>query len=180
MISSHAQSYPCLSTGRINFCTTSYGIMQTSTNPRRQSRCVDLGNKGAKHLIPITHILTTWHGMVNPVVFSLCLLDCTYPSPSISPLSAEDDDGKLDSHVKRECDLKGHIPYQCDVGPNEYNSSRMAIFSCGTTNAHGWYVSGSNSWYVAFSNVLSAASQDRQLNESTNNNHCWCDERVAF
>jgi hypothetical protein len=55
----------------------------------------------------------------------------------------------------------------------------MAIFSCGTTNAHGWYVSGSNSWYVAFSSVLFAASQDRQLNESTNNN-CWCDERVAF
>jgi hypothetical protein len=40
-----AQSYPCfLSTGCVFkfFVRTSYGIMQTSTNPRRQSRCVDL------------------------------------------------------------------------------------------------------------------------------------------
>ena len=58
----------CLSIRRINFCANSYGITQTSTNPRRQSRCVDLG---AKHTIPITYILTvtTWHGMVNPVAF---------------------------------------------------------------------------------------------------------------
>jgi hypothetical protein len=91
------------------------------------------------------------------VALSLCLLDSTYTSPYISPLSAEDDDGKLDSYVKREC-FKGHIPYQLDVEPNEYNSSRMAIFSCGTTNAHGRYVSGSDSQYVAFSSVVSAAS----------------------
>jgi hypothetical protein len=96
-----------------------------------------------------------------PSRFICTFLDSTYPSPSTSPLSAEDYDGKLDSYVERECDLKGHIPYQRDVEPNEYNCSRMAIFSCGTTNAHGWYVSGSNSQYVAFSSVVSAASQDR-------------------
>ena len=78
-------------------------------------------------------------------------LDSTYPSPCSGPLGAEDDDdGKLDSHVKRECDLKGHIPDQRDVKPNEHSSSRMANFSRGTTNAHGWYVSRSNSRYVAF------------------------------
>jgi hypothetical protein len=30
---------------------------------------------------------------------------------SISPLCAKDDNGKLDSYVKQEYDLKGHIPY---------------------------------------------------------------------
>jgi hypothetical protein len=143
----------CLPTGRIEFFffyTTSYGIMQTSTNPRRQSRCVDLGlPRVPKHPIPITYILTTWHGMVNTVALSfLPFLDSTYPSPSLSHLSAEDDDGKLDSHVRRE---RGHhIPYQLDIEPNEYSPSRMAIFSRGTTNAHGWYVNRSNSRYVAF------------------------------
>ena len=90
-------------------------------------------------------------------------LDSTYPYPTTNPLSAEDDDGKLDSHVKRECHVKGHIPYQRDVEPNEYSSSCMAIFSCGTTNSHGWYANGSNSRYVAllFSSVVSATSQDR-------------------
>jgi hypothetical protein len=99
------------------------------------------------------------HGQPRRAFF-VPFLDSTYPSPSTSPLSAEDDDGKLDSHVKRECDLKGHIPYQRDVKPNEHSSSRMAIFSCGTTNAHGRYVNGSNSRYVAsfFSSVVSAAS----------------------
>jgi hypothetical protein len=156
MISPHAQSHPCfVSTGRINFCTTtSYGIMQTSTNLRRQSRCVDLGQSShSYHIHP--HYMAL-HGQPRRA-----FLDTTYPSPSISLLGAEDDDGKLNSHVKRECDLKGHIPYQRDVKPNEYSSSRMAIFSCGTTNAHGWYVSGSNSRYVAFSSEASAASQDR-------------------
>jgi hypothetical protein len=43
---------------------------------------------------------------------------------SISPLWAEDDDGKLDSYVKRECDLKGHIPYQRDGEPT--NTSPVA------------------------------------------------------
>jgi hypothetical protein len=62
----HLISYPCLPTGCTYFCATSYGIIQTSTNPRRQSRCVDLGAKGVKH------ILTPWHGVVNPVVLSLC------------------------------------------------------------------------------------------------------------
>jgi len=87
------------------------------------------------------------HGQTRRT-FVVPILDSTYPSPSISPLGAEDDDRKLDSYVKRECDLKGHIPYQRDVEPNEYNSGRMAIFSCGTTNAHGWYVNGSNSRYT--------------------------------
>jgi hypothetical protein len=72
-------------------------------------------------------------------------LHLQYPSPSISPLSDEDDNGKLDSYVELECDLKGHISYQRDIKSNEYNSGRMAILSCGTTNARGWYVSGSNS-----------------------------------
>jgi hypothetical protein len=93
-----------------------------------------------------------WHG---------AFVDSTYPSPSTSPLSAEDDDGKLDSHVKRECDVKGHIPYQRDVESNEYHCSRMGIFSCGTSNSHGWYVSGSNSQYVSSSRVVSVAGQDR-------------------
>ena len=119
------------------------------------------GAKGANHPIPIT--TSSLHGTVwsTPSRFLCAFLDCTYPSPSISPLSIEDDDGKLDSYVKRECDLKGHIPYQLDVEPNEYNSSRMAIFSCGTINAYSWYVSGSNSRYVAFLSVVSTASQDR-------------------
>jgi hypothetical protein len=91
--------------------------------------------------------------MVNSIALSL---DCTYHSPYTNPLSAEDNDGKLDSHVKREWDLKGHIPYQRDVEPNQYGSSLVAIFSCGATNAHGWYVSGSNSRYVAFSSVVAA------------------------
>ena len=99
------------------------------------------------------------HG--HPVALSCAFLDSTYSSPSIGPLSAEDDDGKPDSHVKRECDLKGHIPYQHYVEPNKYGSSRMADFSCGATNAHGWYVGGSNSRYVALSGVVSTASQDR-------------------
>jgi hypothetical protein len=47
-----------------------------------------------------------------------------------------------------EYDFKGHIPYQYGVETSEYNSSRM--FNCETTNTHGWYVSGSNSQYVAF------------------------------
>jgi hypothetical protein len=126
--------------------------MQTSTNPqRRQSRCVGLGVKGAEHPIPIAYILITWHGTARttPSPFFFAFLDCTYASPSISPLRAEDDDGKPDSYVKRECNLKGHIPYQRDLDPNEYSSGRMAIFNCGTTNADGWHVSWSNSRYVA-------------------------------
>jgi hypothetical protein len=105
-----------------------------------------------KHPIPFTYILIK-HGTARsiPSRFLCAFLDCTYPSSSSSPLSAEDDDGKLDSYLKREWDVKGHIPYQCDVEPNEYNSSRMATFNCGTTNAHRWYVNGSNSQYVAFS-----------------------------
>ena len=160
VLSSHLipQSYPCLSTCRTNFCTISYGIMQTSTNPQRQSRCVDLGLPEPP--IPITYSSPNIarHGQ-PPSRFLCALLDSAYPSPSSSHLSAEDNDGKLDSYVKRECDLKGHIPHQRDVEPNEYNSSRMAIFSCGATNAHGWYVNGSNSRYVVFSSVVSTASQ---------------------
>jgi hypothetical protein len=133
----------------INFCTTSYGSMQTSTNPRRQSRC-----QGCQSIPFLSHT-SSLHGTAwsTPSRFLCAFLDSTYPSPSISPLSAEDDDGKLDSYVKREC---GHIPYQRNVKPNEYNSSRMTIFSCGTANAHGWYVNGSNSRYVALSSVVSA------------------------
>jgi hypothetical protein len=36
---------------------------------------------------------------------------------SISPLCSEDDDRKLDSYVKQECNLKGHIPYQRNGEP---------------------------------------------------------------
>jgi hypothetical protein len=88
--------------------------------------------------VPSIPFLSSLHGtgIVNSVAL---FLDTTYPSPSTSPLSTEDDDGKLDSYVERECDLKGHIPYQRDVEPNEYNCGHMAIFSCGATNAHGWY-----------------------------------------
>ena len=69
MIPSHIQSCSYLSTGRIKFCTTSYGIMQTSKNPRRrQSRCVE----GDKYLIPIAYILSTWHGVVI-IAHSLCI-----------------------------------------------------------------------------------------------------------
>ena len=59
-----------------------------------------------------------WHGMVDPVALSLRLFRLHLPYPSTGPLSAEDDDGKLNSYVKRECDLKRHISYQRDVEPN--------------------------------------------------------------
>ena len=105
MIPSHIQSCSYLLTGRIKFCTTSYGIMQTSTNPRRrQSRCME--GAGAKHPIHITYILSTWHGVVVTVALSLCLYRLHLRLSPRRPLSAEDDDRKLDSH--------GHIPYQRD------------------------------------------------------------------
>jgi hypothetical protein len=45
---------------------------------------------------------------------------------------------------------KGTYPTSAALNWSEYNFTRMTIFSCETTDAHGWYVSGSNSWYVAF------------------------------
>ncbi|KAI0264058.1 hypothetical protein BGY98DRAFT_650231 [Russula aff. rugulosa BPL654] len=67
--------------------------MQTSANPRRQSKCVDRIPCPASHSYSITYILTQWP---TPPFFTP-FLDCTYPPPSISPLSAEDDDAKLDT-----------------------------------------------------------------------------------
>ncbi|KAI0277260.1 hypothetical protein BGY98DRAFT_981470 [Russula aff. rugulosa BPL654] len=58
---------------------------------------------------------------------------------------------------------------------SEYNPSRM--ITCETTNTHGWYVSGSNSQYVAF---FKRGFLHHRLNESKNNNCCWCDTSVAF
>jgi hypothetical protein len=138
-------------------------FVQLATGLCRQAQTRDDNKAGAwtwvprvpKHPIPITYIHThymAWHG--PPSIAILCaFIDCTYPSSSSSHLGAEDGDGKLSSHVKRERDIKGHISYQRNVKSNEYSSSRMAIFSCGTTNAHGWYVNGSNSRYVAISSV---------------------------
>ena len=144
----HIHVFP---TGRIRSCMTSYETTQTSTNPhRQQNRCVD-------HPIPITYILTHYmarHRQPPPSRFLCVFIDCSYPSPypspSISPLSAEEGDGKLSSYVKRVRDVKGHIPHQRNVSPNKYSSSRMAIFSSGMTNTHGWWVNRSNSRYVAF------------------------------
>ena len=73
--------------------------------------------------------------MANPAAPFYALFGLHLPPPSISPLSAEDDDAKLDSYKAISEDT-----YQSGVELNEYNSSRMVIFSCGTTNAHGWYV----------------------------------------
>ena len=50
----------------------------------------------------ITYILTRWYDMANPAALSLC------------PLGAQDDDGKLNSYVERECDLKRHIPHRSE------------------------------------------------------------------
>ncbi len=74
---------------------------------------MDLGAKGAKYPIPITYILIVWHGKVNPVALSLCLFRLHLHQHS-ETLCAEDDEGKLDSYVKREYDFKEHIPYQRD------------------------------------------------------------------
>ena len=151
MISSHLISCSIASTfiklGRyiLIFARLAAGLCrQAQTRDDKAGAWVDLGRS-----IPLLSHTSSRHGQPCRA------LDPTYPSPRSSPLGAEDDDdGKLDSHVKRECDLKGHIPNQRDVKPNEHSSSRMAIFSRGTTNAHGWYVSRSNSRYVAFFRAL--------------------------
>ena len=106
--------------------------MQTSANPRRQSKCVDPYTMPG---IPFLQYHIHPHTWPTPPPFLTPFLDCTYPPPSISPLSAEDDDAKLDSYKAISEDT-----YQSGVELNEYNSSRMVIFSCGTANAHGWYV----------------------------------------
>jgi len=83
----------CLSTRYINFCMTSYRIMQTSTNPQQWSRCVDL-----QSIPPHTSSLTmTWS---VPSHFLCAFLDCTDLSPFSSPCSPKDDDSKLDSYVE--------------------------------------------------------------------------------
>jgi hypothetical protein len=83
-----------------------------------------MGAEGAKHPIPIAYILTTWHGMVNPVALSLCLFRLRLSHYLHQPLSAEDDDGKIDSYVKRERDL--NITYPISAMLNSTNTTLVA------------------------------------------------------
>jgi hypothetical protein len=134
MISSHTQSYPYFSAGCINFARLATGLCrQAQTRDDKASAwtripCPTSYSYSTYHI----HPHTTWP---TPPPFFTPFLDCTYPPPSISPLSAEDDDAKLDIYKAISEDT-----YQSGVELNEYNSSRMVIFSCGTTNAHGCYV----------------------------------------
>jgi len=80
--------------------------------------------------------------------FSPSPLACTYPAPRVSPVGAEDDDGKFDGDAERERerDIEGRLPYQHDLEPDEHGSSRVADGGGGTANAHGWHDCGSHSW----------------------------------
>jgi hypothetical protein len=126
------------------FFTTSYGITQTSTNPRRQSRCVDRGEQATPPYppsYPISSSVTAWP--TNPVA-----LACTYPPPRVSPLGAEDDDGRrLNGHAKRdrERDLEGRLPDQHHLEPDQHGSCLVADGRCGTSDANRWHDGGSHS-----------------------------------
>jgi hypothetical protein len=77
-------------------------------------------------------------------------LDC----PSISTLCVEDTKEKLNihmlsRHLSENVISKGTYPTSAALNQSQYITSRMTIFNCETTDAHGWHAGGSNSWYVA-------------------------------
>jgi hypothetical protein len=149
---------------------TSYAIMQTSTSPRRQSRCVD--QPGSQALPPI-HILTTspylsaWPPPTNP-------LARTHPPPHVYPFGSEDGDGKLDSHAGRERDREGRLSDQHDAEPYQHDACRVAVGG-GTTYTHGRHVDGSCGRCVV---VLSLSSRTQAKSRTTTTTVCSVDVLV--
>jgi hypothetical protein len=137
------------------FYTTSYGIMQISTNPRRQSRCVDLRAKGAKvshshHIYP--HYMA-WHGQPRRAFFLSLFKTPPTPLPQSALSALKTTTGSSTAMLSENAISKDTYPISATLNPTNTAPVSWPSSAAGRPTLTGGMSTGRIAGTLHFSDV---------------------------